>query len=198
MSNKNEEKGSERNDKAAITSTDGERINTDGRGQYDWESCYPEEARKEMRGEAIYIAVVLVLSVIGLFLACWGVFSGGCAENNTLCTEKLQAFESVLCYFFAGLLGGTVYGIKYFYRVIARGYWTQDRRYWRIFSPWISSCVALVVGCMVTAGFIKAVEVQTTLTSVCVGFVAGYFADDAVSKMSEVAKALFGTSSKTK
>lgn len=107
MSNKNEEKGNERNDKAAITSTDGERINTDGRGQYDWESCYPEEARKEMRGEAIYIAVVLVLSVIGLFLACWGVFSGGCAEKihcalksykllKVFCVTFLPAFLAVL------------------------------------------------------------------------------------------------------
>ena len=32
---------------------------------------------------------------------------------------------------------------------------------------------------------------------ICVGFITGYFADDAVGKMSEVATALFGSGSKT-
>ena len=194
MDDKNDIKGNKYTEKAVDTITEREKINTDGRNQYDWESHYPSQARKEMLYEAIYIAIVLVVSLLGLFLSWCNIFNAECVLDS----EKRLTVETVLIYLFAGLLGGTVYGIKYFYRVVARGYWSQDRRYWRIFSPWISSCVALIVGCMVISGFINSVDVPSNLASICIGFVAGYFADDAVSKMSEVAKALFGTSSKTK
>ena len=36
-------------------------VNTDGRKQYDWESKYPECAQKEMKKEAIYIAIILII-----------------------------------------------------------------------------------------------------------------------------------------
>lgn len=169
-------------------------VNTDGRKPYEWMSKYPDEARAEMRGEAVYIGIVLVLSFLGLLLNWCGLIS------CWLRIEELKrvSFEGIIFYFFAGLLGGTIFGIKYFYRVVARGYWTQDRRYWRIFSPWISSCVALVVGCMVVSGYINSSQSPSTATGICVGFIAGYFADEAVGKMSEVAVALFGSNSKAK
>lgn len=169
-------------------------VNTDDRDPYDWESKYPENARTEMRFEAIYIGATLLLSVLGLFLNWCGCFS------RWFCIDAshVTSFEYIGFFFFSGLLGGTVFGVKYFYRVIARGFWSQDRKYWRIFSPWISSCIALIVGCMVLSGCVNANLTPSTSTDVCIGFIAGYFADDAVSKMSEVAKALFGTSSKAK
>mgnify|MGYP001520658836 CR=1 FL=1 len=37
-------------------------VNTDGRKQYDWESKYPECAQKEMKKEAIYIAIILIIA----------------------------------------------------------------------------------------------------------------------------------------
>ena len=169
-------------------------VNTDGRKPYEWQSKYPKDARNEMLGEAIYIGVVLVMSFLGLFLNWSGVFSCSLKEDPT----RAVAFEGILLYFFSGLMGGTIFGIKYFYRVVARGYWTQDRKYWRVFSPWISACVALVVGCMVVSGYINAAQTPSTAAGVCVGFISGYFADEAVGKMSEVATALFGSSGKAK
>ena len=65
------------------------------------------------------------------------------------------------------------------------------------FSPWISACVAFVVGCMVLSGYINATQTQSFAAEICVGFITGYFADEAVGKMSEVATALFGSNSKT-
>lgn len=171
-----------------------ENLNTDGRKPYHWESGYPEEARTKIRYEAIYVGIVLVISLLGLLFNWCGCFSG------ILCLEgdKLLSFESIMYYFFSGLLGGTIFGIKYFYRVVARGYWSQDRIYWRVFSPWISACIAVIVGCMVISGFINAAKSPSAATGICVGFVAGYFADQAVGKMSEVATALFGNSSQSK
>lgn len=169
-------------------------VNTDGRKPYDWQSKYPQEARAEMRIEAIYIGIILIVSLLGLLLNWCGVFRCFIGIDST----KGVAFEGIVLYFFSGLLGGTIFGIKYFYRVVARGYWTQDRKYWRIFSPWISACVALVVGGMAVSGYINAAQTPSTATGLCVGFIAGYFADEAVGKMSEVAAALFGSSGKSK
>ena len=169
-------------------------VNTDGRKPYDWKSKYPQEARHEMRCEAVYIGVILVVSLGGLFFNWCGVISSMVGVEPT----RVVVFEGSVLYFFSGLLGGTIFGIKYFYRVIARGYWTQDRKYWRIFSPWISACIALVVGCMVCSGYINAAQTPSTAGGICVGFISGYFADEAVGKMSEVAAALFGSSGKAK
>ena len=58
--------------------------------------------------------------------------------------------------------------------------------------------MALVVGCMVVSGYINAAQTPSTAAGVCVGFISGSFADEAVGKMSEVATALFGSSSKAK
>mgnify|MGYP000206734652 CR=1 FL=1 len=169
-------------------------VNTDGRKPYDWESKYPKLARNEIRGEAIYIGIILFLSLCGL-VSCWCGFFG-----LTLATESSHSIplNYIMLYFFSGLLGGVIFGVKYFYRVVARGYWTQDRRYWRIFSPWISSCVSLIIGCMVASGYITADRDLSISLSTCIGFIAGYFADEAVGKMSEVAVALFGSNHKAK
>lgn len=50
---------------------------------------------------------------------------------------------------------------------------------------------------MVLSGYINATHTQSFATEICVGFITGYFADEAVGKMSEVAIALFGSNSKT-
>lgn len=171
-------------------------VNTDGRKQYDWESKYPECAQKEMKKEAIYIAIILIIAFSLLIFIVGGLID---KVGNLIGQEakKTASLEGVIIYFFSGLLGGTIFGLKYFYRVVSRGYWSQDRKYWRFFSPWISACVAFVVGCMVLSGYINATQTQSFAAEICVGFITGYFADEAVGKMSEVATALFGSNSKT-
>ena len=171
-------------------------VNTDGRKQYDWESKYPECAQKEMKKEAIYIAIILIIAFSLLIFIVGGLID---KVGNLIGLEakKTASLEGVIIYFFSGLLGGTIFGLKYFYRVVSRGYRSQDRKYWRFFSPWISACVAFVVGCMVLSGYINATQTQSFAAEICVGFITGYFADEAVGKMSEVATALFGSNSKT-
>ena len=171
-------------------------VNTEGRKQYDWESKYPECAQKEMKKEAIYIAIILIIAFSLLIFIVGGLID---KVGNLIGLEakKTASLEGVIIYFFSGLLGGTIFGLKYFYRVVSRGYWSQDRKYWRFFSPWISACVAFVVGCMVLSGYINATQTQSFAAEICVGFITGYFADEAVGKMSEVATALFGSNSKT-
>lgn len=182
----------EKTGKDQNTSDNGEpNVNTDGRDLYHWESGYPPKARFEIRLEAFYISLILLLAFIGLLF----IWSGLFWKIIGIEEEAYKSFSEIGIFFFSGLLGGTIFGIKYFYRVVARGYWSQDRRYWRIFSPWISACIALIVGCMVLSGYLNTTKTPSDYVGVCVGFIAGYFADEAVGKMSEVAVALFGTNS---
>lgn len=118
-------------------------VNTDGRNQYDWESRYPENARKEMKSEAIYIGIILFVSFV-LLICIWCGLIGRIGGHIGLESKIVTSLEGIILYFFSGLMGGTIFGLKYFYRVVARGYWSQDRKYWRIFSPWISACIAYV------------------------------------------------------
>ena len=147
-------------------------VNTDGREPYEWKSKYPECARKEMKKEAIYIGAILLLSFILLICIVGGLIDL-IGSLLGLESKKIVSLEGIILYFFSGLLGGTVFGLKYFYRVVSRGYWSQDRKYWRIFSPWISACIAFVVGCMVLSGYINATHTQSFATEICVGFITG-------------------------
>lgn len=160
-------------------------VNTDGRNQYDWESRYPENARKEMKSEAIYIGIILFVSFV-LLICIWCGLIGRIGGHIGLESKIVTSLEGIILYFFSGLMGGTIFGLKYFYRVVARGYWSQDRKYWRIFSPWISACIAFVVGCMVLSGYINAAQSPSFATEICVGFITGYFADDAVGNIRNI------------
>ena len=91
------------------------------------------------------------------------------------------------------MLGGLTFGMKYFYRVVARGWWNQDRRIWRLMSPIISAIVALMVGNLIEANFINNAKILNGSTVIAIGFLTGYFADEAVGKMYEIANVIFGT-----
>lgn len=104
---KTEVKEAQSQDKAPEISSEeicsnGEKINTDGRKPYDWESHYPEEARSQMKYDAIYIAVVLIVSIVALVMLLRGCLWPACTENTALDEERLLTFESLSIYFFWG------------------------------------------------------------------------------------------------
>ena len=86
-------------------------VNTDGRKQYDWESKYPECAQKEMKKEAIYIAIILIIAFSLLIFIVGGLID---KVGNLIGLEakKTASLEGVIIYFFSGLLGGTIFGLS--------------------------------------------------------------------------------------
>ena len=158
---------------------------TDGRKPYDWCSRYQPIARKEIRWEAFYLLTLLLFSFIISCLGCIDV-------EVPFLSLKINKF---VLYASSGMLGGSVFGMKYFYRVVARGYWHQNRRYWRLFSPLMATTVAFVIGTMIDAGFLSPTKTLSITAIVSIGFLSGYFADDAIGKMYEIANVLFGRSS---
>lgn len=167
---------------------------TDGRKPYEWLTRYPPDARIEIRRETGYLFIIFFLSLFLIF-ANW---KGWIGSFLSFSPEEALKFRKYVYYALSGMLGGITFGMKYFYRVVARGYWHQDRRIWRIMSPFIAMTVSLIVGMMIDASFLAAKQPITSAAVVSIGFLAGYFADEAVGKMYEIANVIFGKSSITK
>lgn len=162
---------------------------TDGKAENEWQSRYPIEARREIRLETLYVVIVLFASLAGL-LAIWD----GALSNWVACSSCKDATLRKYAYFFdSGVFGGTLFGGKYLYHVVARGFWHQDRRLWRILSPWLAGSLALAIGTLMDAGFLGlAVKRSSPAVYVSLGFITGYFGDKALAKMSEIADVIFG------
>ncbi len=167
---------------------------TDARNPYEWESRYPPQALVEIRRDAIYLFLVLIAAHFLIF-ATW---KGWVCSLFELSSEEAFTLKRYSYYAASGMLGGVIFGIKYFYRVVARGYWHLDRRIWRIKSPFIAMTIALIVGAMISAGLITTRGPSSGAAIVSIGFLAGYFADEAVGKMYEIATVIFGKSATPK
>ncbi|MGI4790197.1 MAG: hypothetical protein ACRYFS_15270 [Janthinobacterium lividum] len=158
----------------------------DGRKQYDCLSGYSPEISQEIKWEAVFLFVIFFLAGLSIFVT-WLVWNYSLFHIGPL--PRLKEF---LYFASAGMLGGNVFGMKYFYRVVARGFWHQDRRYWRLMSPFIATAVSVIVGALIEANFVPVHKPMNGAACLSIGFLAGYFADEAVGKMYEIASVIFG------
>lgn len=162
---------------------DKEQIATDGRERGDYKSRYSEkDVKRKIRIEACYITFLLLAALAGLLCNFLGVFE--CLFH--LSGDKGIIFHKALYCVLSGLLGGATFGMKYFYRVVARGLWNKDRVFWRLFSPLIAVSLSVVM----SAIMIKDISSSSSM-AITIGYLTGYFSDEAVSKMYDVACVLF-------
>ncbi len=149
----------------------------------EWASKYPPLARREIYCEGLYVFTVMVG---GLLLPL--VVNGWANDKNS----------NVAWYYFfswvGGLIGGAVFSLKWLYHCEAKGKWNQDRRLWRLFSPWLSATLAFALFVLFESGLLN-LEVKNPSKgfSLGFGFLAGYFSDQAAGKLREIAETLFGT-----
>ena len=114
-------------------------------------------------------------------------------EGGSSPGEPSLASFRIRYFFLGGFLGGVLFAVKYLYKVVARQYWNMDRRLWRLFSPFLSGGLALVVGALIDSGVLGlTVKVASGAAYLSYGFITGYFADRAIDKMQEVAETVFG------
>ncbi len=158
----------------------------DNRELYDYESRYPDERpSKWQKKEATYLSILLFLGLTLVLLNYLDVlYYMLCSINSNI--DYVLCKKVCYCAIF-GFLGGITFDIKYFYRSIARGFWNEDRVFWRIFSPWLSITLALVMSAVLN----KTVIESNVAMSICIGFFSGYFSDDAIAKMHDVAQVIF-------
>lgn len=156
----------------------------------NYKSQYDKDTRSIIRKEAFYLFFLLILSVATVLCLL------GFSEKFNLSFKDGITLSGALISLSAGLMGSTVYGFKTFCTKVSDGQWSPDKNYWRYSTPLASACVALIVSCMVFSGFIDTEDKENSIAlMISIGFFAGYFADKAVGKMSDVASVLFGHSS---
>jgi hypothetical protein len=166
-------------------------VNTDGRAQLDWKSKYDADAVSQIRLDAMYIALLLIVALSAIFLTWRGVAYTLMASGCGSCSQA--TFNKYSYFLLGGFLGGVLFAVKYLYKVVARQYWNMDRRLWRLFSPFLSGGLALVVGALIDSGVLGlTVKVASGAAYLSYGFITGYFADRAIDKMQEVAETVFG------
>ena len=165
---------------------------TDGRELLDWQSRYTEEEGKRgIRFEAVYLAALMTAVPIAIVVL-WLDY-----PKNWLKLSD-QKYEPILRYALAwlsGLLGGTLFDVKWLYHSVARQAWHLDRRLWRLFTPHISGGLAFAVVALISSGLLRVFDRHSTGSLsliIGVGFLAGYFSDSAAAKLAEIAESLFG------
>ena len=118
----------------------------------------------------------------------------------------LQHQDKLILFALAGgFLGGWVYDTKWFYRVTARGKndqykfpWQPHKFYWRVFTPFLSSLVALATFMLASSDFlpiaIKSKESAKAAFAIC--FLFGYFSDLLLSRLASWAEKIIPKASR--
>lgn len=171
---------------------------TDGRNRYQFKSQYPNLIRLQIGCESIYLLLLLYYSFCGII---WILDHNFILYPFALTFDSLSpSLQQFLAFAIAGLIGGAMFGLKYLYHVVGRGWWHQDRRIWRLFSPWLAASLAAILGILFESGIVglaiatKSGQTNPYVTFLGVGFITGYFADTALAKLQELAKVIFGAS----
>lgn len=165
----------------------------DGRKLYEWETKYVNENNsknpfRRMKYEAIYLFTLLIIG----FIATIANYKGFFVQLLKVDPENIKAATRIGYCLSAGLIGGVTFSIKIFYRAVARGQWHYDRRYWRYFAPFISLSVTSVVAAFMIDNIVSS-HVYWPYT---IGYFAGYFSENAVGKMYDIAVVLFSSPTK--
>ena len=163
----------------------------DGRKPYEWRSRWERDAKRSILVDGLYLTAVLLLCPVVLFV---------------LDTEKLKsplsltphASRELTLYgsaWVAGMLGGAVFALKWFYHSVARGKWHIDRRAWRILTPVVSGALAFGTGALFISEVLPIFNPTITRSIGGVtglSFVVGYFSDNAVAALAATADRVLG------
>jgi len=167
---------------------------TDGRKLLEWDSKYTEPGAKwGIRVEAAYLTVLLFSIPIAIVLL-WLHYP---KNWFGLCDEKYKPIMKYGIAWLSGVLGGTVFDMKWLYHVVARQIWHLDRRLWRLFMPHISGGLAFVIVALISSPILRIFDrqaVESLSLVVGVAFLVGYFSDMALAWLRGIAVNLFGAS----
>lgn len=162
---------------------------TDGRRLGEWRSKYEPDAWKSIRLEAVYLVFFELLGLLTMFLV-WLRYPQHLLHLSARDTQVFcrYAFGGV-----SGCLGGALFAMKWLYHTVAKRLWHIDRRLWRFLTPLISGGLAFfsVSIAQSVSGFDSAI-VATNARTTAFGFLIGFFSDNALAKLAEVAETLLG------
>ena len=156
----------------------------DNRERWDWKTKYDDDAWKIIYKEAIYLGILLfvgfVLLIINYIRIPFAAVSFFQNKPESVVTKEFY------CAIF-GFIGGTIYGIKILYKAVAHGRWHADRKLWRIFTPWVSLVLSIVIASIMSDTILSI----NNYGAVLIGFFAGYFSESAIGKLYALANIIF-------
>lgn len=162
---------------------------TDGREAGDWRSKYEPEAWKHIWREALYLVGFFVVALVAMLLV-WVRYPQRLLHLSGSDTEMFSR------YVFAGLsgaIGGVLFAMKWLYHTVAKRLWHVDRQLWRYLTPLISGGLAsFTVTVVQSVSGSDPVFVSTNAKASAFGFLIGFFSDNALAKLAEVAETLLG------
>jgi hypothetical protein len=164
---------------------------TDGRDPYDWATRWPRRAWIQIGVESTYVFLLLLAIPVLLFLI-WAEPHFKLTNCAVFCSHTFRKFSSA---WLGGMLGGTLFNLKWLYHSVAKGKWHRDRLLWRFFTPHISGGLAFVLIVIASSGLFAVFD-KNSLNSpaLILGFSAlvGYFSDTAIAKLKEISDTVFG------
>jgi hypothetical protein len=176
---------------------------TDGRRPGDWMTRYKArdsqndgQAQSAIRFEAIYLACLLYVVPLALFI----IWHGYAQHWLRIDVRSYPLFKRYAYAWLGGLLGGTLFDIKWLYHSVAKDMWNLDRRLWRLFAPHLSAGLAFAVVGLISSGILQIFDQQaigSPPVALTMGFLVGYFSDSATAKLTELAETLFGKTRQT-
>lgn len=165
---------------------------TDGRPRGDWTTRYTDPAaQRAIRFEAAYVLFVnlfTVLAMLALVLR-WPESRIGVDDATW---NRLSHWALA---WLGGMLGGSLFSMKWMYHSVAKGLWNQDRRLWRIFTPILSAGVGFTIVVLSTARILPlfgADLVSSNVGALGVATLVGYFSDQTISRLADMAEGHLG------
>lgn len=165
---------------------------TDGREKGDWKTRYEEDAQTQIRKEKkclliLFFVVIIISGVLAVLCKLESVF------DESLLTFKPYVFGAL-----GGALGGTIFSTKWLIHSVAKNTWNVDRQIWRLLTPLISTSIAIVIVALFNSDIVhsSSFEPWSIHKSFGIGFLSGYFSDNAIGKLTELAQVLFGSNTK--
>ncbi len=173
---------------------------TDGRARGEYASLYPKAAWKQITFEFGYLgALLLALTLCLIDPALSKSEIGGDAGVYTTYFFQFEIRSEAVKWIaltISGMLGGTIFCLKWLYHSVAKGAWHRDRLLWRIVVPFNSALVALFTGFLFASGavpFLKDETLDTPIMAASFGFIFGYFSDNILAALQNFAQKIFGT-----
>lgn len=96
----------------------------------------------------------------------------------------------------SGVAGGAAFALKWLYHSVAKWSWNRDRILWRLIVPFLSGSLAFFVSTMISADLISVFNsgfFQNFYGALGGGFFIGYFSDNVLAALQNLAVKWFGT-----
>jgi hypothetical protein len=165
---------------------------SDGREKGDWKTRYADDkARRAIVTEACILAT-LIIGIPILILLIW---LGTAKTWFSIEQDRYRTVATFAYAWLAGALGGAAFSAKWLIHTVSHETWNIDRRYWRVLTPIVGGTLAFALIALATSGLFRVLDADQLRTGsavVGVSFLLGYFSDNTIAKLAELAERLLG------